>query len=169
MRPTLDSRSLHRVARGISPQGLARVALDPSPTCLGTVGRTCLSRSGILAADGSEHQPLLVPKSTQPEHGRHSHRRAAASPGTLHVVKALLASSYSHPAALDQSNFAFLLRVFACQPSAALLDQSSLHSTERKHRSTAGQTGADAISVDRRHAPKHVPDAQWHFSKLAIE
>src|SRR5579864_154955 len=101
MRPTPDFRCLHRAARGISPQGLARVALDPSPTCLGTIGRTCLSRSGMLAADGSERQPLLVPKSTQPEHGRHSHHRAAAPLGTPHVVKALFASSYSHPATLD--------------------------------------------------------------------
>src|SRR4029077_16855605 len=169
MRPTPDSRCLYLAARAISPRALARAALDPSPTCSGTVGRTCLSGSGILVADGSGHQPLLAPNWTQPRHERHPHHRGAVAPGMQRVVKTPLASSYSHQAALDRNNFASQLLVFVCQPNFVQLDQASLHSTERKHRSTAGQMGADAISVDRRHAPKHAPDAQWHFSELAIE
>src|SRR6266550_3567235 len=117
MRPTPDSRCLHRAARGISPQVLVRAPLDPSPTCLGTVGRTCLSGSGILAADGSEHQPLLAPMWTQPAYERRSHHRAAVAPGMPRVVKGSVASSYSHRAALDRNNFASQLLVFACQPN----------------------------------------------------
>src|ERR1700679_4198681 len=136
MRPTPNSRCPYRAARGISPRVLARAALDPSPTCLGRFGRTCLSGSGVLAAAGSEHQPLLVPMWTQPEHERHPHPRAAVAPGMPRVVKASAASSCSRPADLDRNNFASLLRLFACQPNAALLDQASLHLTERKRRST---------------------------------
>src|ERR1700719_980983 len=129
MRPKPDSRRLHRAARGISPQVLARAALDPSPTCLGRFGRTCLSGSRILAAAGSEHQPLLAPMWTQAEHERHPHPRAVVAPGMPRVVEASAASSCSRPAALDRNNFASLLRLFACQPNAALLDQAALHLT----------------------------------------
>ena len=155
MHPTPDSRGLHRAARGISPQVLARAALDPSPTSLGTARQPCLSGFGILAADGSEHQPLLAPMWTQAEHERHPHYRDAAALGMPRVVKASVVSSCSHQAALDRNNFACLRLTSVCQTSAALLDQASRRLTGQKHRSMAGQTDAGVISADRTHGPKH--------------
>src|SRR5262245_19469892 len=156
MRPKPDSCCLHRVAPGIWPRSLVPVALDPFPTSSKTAHQPRLGRSGILAADESETQPLLATNWTQPEHERRPRHFAAAVPDTPPAVRSSLASSYPDRVAPDRNSFAFQPLVSAYQPSAALLDQVFRHMPEQTHQSTASQTDAGVISADRMHAPEHV-------------
>src|SRR5947207_382128 len=155
MRSKPDFYFLHPAAPGIWQRAPVPAVPDLFPTCPKMADQSCLDRSGILAADESETQPLLAAKWTRPEHERPLRQFAAAVPDMPPVVRLSLASSCSHRVALDRNNFACLRLTSVCQTSAALLDQASRRLTGQKHRSMAGQTDAGVISADRTHGPKH--------------